>query len=85
MRKTTPGTDRIKATELRATVAAAKVAMDKHVPLCFRCKNAGTDLEARCTTWWRIARNWHETRRTLRQYETPSIEGELTLFDVGDL
>lgn len=84
-RKTQEGADRIKATELRATVAAAKAAMDAHTPLCYRCKHAGSDVYGHCDAWWTLARNLHETRRQLKAFEQPPSQGELTLFDVGEL
>lgn len=84
MRKTRVGADRVKAQELRATVAAAKAALKAHTLTCYRCTQAGQDVYAKCSLWWAIRRNQHTTQRFLDAYEQPATGGTLTLFEVDD-
>lgn len=79
MRKTTPGIDRIAMQQLRAQVGAAKGEMDSHTMHCIRCKQAGSDVLAHCSTWWQWATQLHRLRRKLNRLEQPPENEQMTL------
>lgn len=76
--RTRPGADRIALQELRATAAAATVALAEHAKLCARCSQAPA-LQMRCRVWWNLSTSLHATKRKIRAYEHAENPNQLTL------
>lgn len=80
MDRTRPGADRIGKRELQAEALAAERQLPGHVKGCLACQQAGSNVRARCATWWRLKRTAHRARRKLRQWQQPETAGMQPLF-----
>lgn len=79
MSRTRPGIDRIMRQSAHATLIMARGAIATHLKTCAKCSKSGTNMQARCSYWWKLATKIHSLKKTLRQWDINRQDNQPTL------